>query len=160
MRNMYRPFDPKKASDRLPVDIYIGGVEHAILHLLYSRFFSKFLLKQGAYTAAPGIKPGNGEPFNVLLTQGMVHGQTYKDPLTQRFLKPEEVDTTGMNMSCLHQTLSNPIYVDPANPKIIATGEKPLISFEKMSKSKYNGVNPVVRSNNLATRLYFLQIDE
>ncbi|CDS03215.1 hypothetical protein LRAMOSA00617 [Lichtheimia ramosa] len=125
-QNKSLPFDPKKASDRLPVDIYIGGVEHAILHLLYSRFFSKFLLKQGAYTAAPGIKPGNGEPFNVLLTQGMVHGQTYKDPLTQRFLKPEEVDTT-----------------DPANPKIIATGEKPLISFEKMSKSKYNGVNPV-----------------
>ncbi|KAI7883166.1 leucyl-tRNA synthetase [Lichtheimia hyalospora FSU 10163] len=104
-QNKSLPFDPKKASERLPVDIYIGGVEHAILHLLYSRFFSKFLLKQGAYSAAPGTKPGNGEPFNVLLTQGMVH--------------------------------------DPNNPKITATGEKPLISFEKMSKSKYNGVNPV-----------------
>jgi leucyl-tRNA synthetase len=53
----------------LPVDVYIGGVEHAILHLLYSRFFSKFLLKQGAYQATPETIPGNGEPFNVLLTQ-------------------------------------------------------------------------------------------
>lgn len=51
------------------MDIYIGGVEHAILHLLYSRFFSKALLKQGAYNELPNTKPGNGEPFNVLLTQ-------------------------------------------------------------------------------------------
>lgn len=53
----------------LPVDIYIGGVEHAILHLLYSRFISKALLKQGAYSQSADTKPGNGEPFNVLLTQ-------------------------------------------------------------------------------------------
>ncbi|KAI7860772.1 hypothetical protein BDC45DRAFT_492760 [Circinella umbellata] len=124
-QNTSLPFDPEKASARLPVDIYIGGVEHAILHLLYSRFFSKFLLKQGAYHAEPNTKPGNGEPFNILLTQGMVHGQTFKDPVTQRFLKPEEVDTT-----------------DPKNPKLVANGETPLISFEKMSKSKYNGVDP------------------
>lgn len=53
----------------LPIDIYIGGVEHAILHLLYSRFISKTLFKQGAYSELPETKPGNGEPFNVLLTQ-------------------------------------------------------------------------------------------
>ncbi|KAI7890879.1 leucyl-tRNA synthetase [Mucor mucedo] len=125
-KNKELPFDPVKASSLLPVDIYIGGVEHAILHLLYSRFFSKALLKQGAYQELPNTKPGNGEPFNVLLTQGMVHGRTYKDPKTSRFLKPEEVDVS-----------------DHDNPKIIATGEQPLISFEKMSKSKYNGVDPV-----------------
>lgn len=45
--------------------MYIGGVEHAILHLLYSRFLSKFLWKEGAYIS----KHGNGEPFKVLLTQ-------------------------------------------------------------------------------------------
>ncbi|KAI8078301.1 leucyl-tRNA synthetase [Thamnidium elegans] len=125
-KNTELPFDPVKASAMLPVDIYIGGVEHAILHLLYSRFISKTLLKQGAYSELPDTKPGNGEPFNVLLTQGMVHGRTFKDPKTSRFLKPEEVDLTDNNQ-----------------PKIIATGEQPLISFEKMSKSKYNGVDPV-----------------
>ncbi|CEP13886.1 hypothetical protein [Parasitella parasitica] len=140
--NKTLPFDPAKASALLPVDIYIGGVEHAILHLLYSRFIAKALLKQGAYYEAPGKKPGHGEPFNVLLTQGMVHGRTFKDPKTQRFLKPDEVDTT-----------------DYARPKVISTGETPLISFEKMSKSKYNGVDPVTVVKECgvdATRLHIL----
>ncbi|OAD77164.1 hypothetical protein PHYBLDRAFT_68027 [Phycomyces blakesleeanus NRRL 1555(-)] len=140
--NTSLPFDPKIASERLPVDIYIGGVEHAILHLLYSRFFSKFLYKQGAIAPSPNKLPGNGEPFNVLLTQGMVHGRTFKDPVTQRFLKPEEVDLTDFN-----------------KPKIIATGESPSISYEKMSKSKYNGVDPtsVVEEQGVdPTRLHIL----
>ncbi|KAG2204620.1 hypothetical protein INT46_009729 [Mucor plumbeus] len=140
--NKSLPFDPVKASALLPVDIYIGGVEHAILHLLYSRFITKALLKQGAFNETPEKKPGHGEPFNVLLTQGMVHGRTFKDPKTQRFLKPEEVDAS-----------------DYANPKMINTGETPLISFEKMSKSKYNGVDPVNVVNECgvdATRLHIL----
>lgn len=72
----------------------------------------------------------------------MVHGRTFKDPKTQRFLKPEEVDAS-----------------DYANPKMISTGETPLISFEKMSKSKYNGVDPVNVVNECgvdATRLHIL----
>ncbi|KAI9011861.1 hypothetical protein CLU79DRAFT_839295 [Phycomyces nitens] len=141
-QNTSLPFDPKVASERLPVDIYIGGIEHAILHLLYSRFFSKFLYKQGAIAPSPGKLPGNGEPFNVLLTQGMVHGRTYKDPTTQRFLKPEEIDLSDFN-----------------KPKIIATGETPSVSFEKMSKSKYNGVDPttIVEEQGVdPTRLHIL----
>jgi leucyl-tRNA synthetase len=67
--NTQLPFDKEKASSMLPVDIYIGGVEHAILHLLYSRFISKVLLKQGTYAEKPDTKPGHGEPFNILLTQ-------------------------------------------------------------------------------------------
>jgi leucyl-tRNA synthetase len=67
--NTQLPFDKEKASSMLPVDIYIGGVEHAILHLLYSRFISKVLLKQGTYVEKPDTKPGHGEPFNILLTQ-------------------------------------------------------------------------------------------
>ncbi|PVZ97080.1 hypothetical protein BB558_006992 [Smittium angustum] len=66
------------------------------------------------------------EPFKQLLTQGMVHGITYKEPSTERYLKPDEVDVSKGAMSAI----------------IKATGEKPLISFEKMSKSKYNGVDP------------------
>ncbi|KAG0164920.1 hypothetical protein DFQ28_009506 [Apophysomyces sp. BC1034] len=141
-QNKSLPFSSEKASAHLPVDVYIGGIEHAILHLLYSRFLSKFLFKQGAYTATLETKPGNGEPFNTLLTQGMVHGRTFKDPDTQRFLKPEEVDLE-----------------DPQNPKIIATGVTPAISYEKMSKSKYNGVDPasVVEEQGIdPTRLHIL----
>jgi leucyl-tRNA synthetase len=63
-RNAERPFDPAKAAYWMPVDFYSGGVEHAILHLLYSRFFTRVLRDVGLVTF--------GEPFNRLLTQGMV----------------------------------------------------------------------------------------
>ncbi|CCH44798.1 leucyl-tRNA synthetase [Wickerhamomyces ciferrii] len=144
-RNHFQPFDPKAIS-KLPVDIYIGGVEHAILHLLYSRFLTKFLCK--AYNVE--IKQHddtkswntNGEPFWRLVTQGMVHGKTFNDPKTGRFLKPEEVDVT-----------------DIANPKIIETGETPVISYQKMSKSKYNGADPaacIEKHGADATRAHIL----
>jgi len=140
--NQNLPFDHNKATERLPVDIYIGGVEHAILHLLYSRFFSKFLLQQGFYSEKPEALGNKGEPFGILLTQGMVHGRTFKDPVSQRFLKPEEVDLS-----------------DPKDPKMISNGQTPLISYEKMSKSKYNGTDPVTVTNQHGvdpTRLHIL----
>lgn len=77
----------------MPVDLYIGGVEHAILHLLYSRFISKFAARSGLWNG--GSETANGEPFKRLITQGMVHGLTYSDPESGRFLKPEELDFTG-----------------------------------------------------------------
>jgi leucyl-tRNA synthetase len=116
------PVSSEKANSDMPVDLYIGGVEHAILHLLYARFISKFLATTPLW---PEGNQHNGEPFKKLVTQGMVHGKTYSDPHTGRFLKPEEVD---------HSNESAPV--------IIATGETPKVSFEKMSKSKYNGVDP------------------
>ena len=63
--------DQAKINKYLPVDIYIGGIEHAILHLLYSRFIHKFLHSSLHLTNTP-------EPFACLLTQGMVHSQTFK----------------------------------------------------------------------------------
>ncbi|RPB19720.1 leucyl-tRNA synthetase [Terfezia boudieri ATCC MYA-4762] len=125
-KNPQELFGKEIAAKMLPVDVYIGGVEHAILHLLYSRFIAKFLAKIGFW---PGEH--SGEPFKTLITQGMVHGKTYTDPSTGRFLKPEELTP------------------DPENPKEMLFrpsegGElqKPNITFEKMSKSKYNGVDP------------------
>jgi leucyl-tRNA synthetase len=119
-------FTEEAANKLLPVDLYIGGVEHAILHLLYARFISKFLASINLWPAGSDASLDHrGEPFKRLLTQGMVHGRTFTDPSTGRFLKPEEVD------------ISN-----PQKPVIVATGEVPNVSFEKMSKSKYNGVNP------------------
>ncbi|KAF2274236.1 leucyl-tRNA synthetase [Westerdykella ornata] len=117
-----KPVDPKQAEKHMPVDVYIGGVEHAILHLLYARFISKFLATTELWPAGKKVL---GEPFKRLVTQGMVHGKTYSDPATGRFLKPDEVDLSK-----------------PANPIIRATREPARVSFEKMSKSKHNGVDP------------------
>jgi leucyl-tRNA synthetase len=63
-KNENQPFDPQKADYWMPVDIYIGGIEHAVLHLLYARFFQKFLRDLGLTKY--------GEPFERLITQGMV----------------------------------------------------------------------------------------
>ncbi|KAJ2162635.1 Leucyl-tRNA synthetase, mitochondrial [Coemansia sp. RSA 552] len=163
-KNSELPFSPAKASAAMPVDVYIGGVEHAILHLLYSRFISKFLWTTGAYgsdavkqdpaldeaaRAAVARKEAggarNGEPFKRLLTQGMVHGLTYKDPDSGRFLKPEEVMFSAQD----------------GKPRIAASGVVPAMSYEKMSKSKYNGVDPgdvVHRFGADATRLHMLYL--
>ncbi|TGO50369.1 hypothetical protein BCON_0185g00210 [Botryotinia convoluta] len=123
-KNSTTPFSPEAANAILPVDVYIGGVEHAILHLLYARFISKFLSTTSLWPEG-STKNVLGEPFKKLLSQGMVHGKTYLDPSNGRFLKPEEVDLTT-----------------PSKPILIASGEIAKISYEKMSKSKYNGVDP------------------
>lgn len=139
--NVSQPFSPEAAKAYLPVDIYIGGVEHAILHLLYARFISKFLTSAHHWPSGGG-KENKAEPFRKLISQGMVHGKTYSDPETGRFLKPEEVNLD-----------------DPLSPKIIRTGQKANISWEKMSKSKYNGVDPtncITKYGADATRAHIL----
>ena len=131
--------DPRKANDGLPVDLYVGGVEHAILHLLYARFISKFIATTPSW---PEGKLVNGEPFKRLITQGMVHGETFTDPENGRFLRPDEVDLST-----------------PAKPLIKTSGLTPNISYEKMSKSKYNGVNPgttIAKYGADATRAHML----
>lgn len=117
-KNAAQIFDHDKATNHMPVDLYVGGVEHAILHLLYSRFIAKFLGDCGLWEG----KEWKNEPIKRLVTQGMVHGKTCTDPVSGRYLKPDEVD--------------------PATGTIKASGAVPNVSFEKMSKSKYNGVDP------------------
>jgi leucyl-tRNA synthetase len=131
--------DPRKANDGMPVDLYVGGVEHAILHLLYARFISKFLATTPTW---PEGKLVNGEPFKRLITQGMVHGETFTDPENGRFLRPDEVDLST-----------------PTKPFIKTSGLAPNISYEKMSKSKYNGVDPgttIAKYGADATRAHML----
>lgn len=119
-QNDLEPFSSESASSTLPVDTYIGGVEHAILHLLYARFIYKFLASEGL------VKPAAvQEPFSQLITQGMVHGKTFSDPKTGRFLLPHEVEGA-----------------ETSDPKLVSTGQTPTVTWEKMSKSKYNGVDP------------------
>ncbi|KAF2633434.1 leucyl-tRNA synthetase [Macroventuria anomochaeta] len=138
-KNASAMVDPQKANEGMPVDLYVGGVEHAILHLLYARFISKFLATTPSWSNGHLVK---GEPFKQLITQGMVHGKTFTDPESGRFLKPDEVDTTSQN-----------------HPRIKASGLTPNVSFEKMSKSKYNGVDPgatIAQYGADATRAHML----
>ena len=118
----------------LPVDSYLGGVEHAILHLLYARFIYKFLASEGLIPQADGEHASSPEPFRQLISQGMVHGRTFSDPSTGRFLRPEEV-----------------VGSETPEPFIKATGVVPTITWEKMSKSKYNGVDPLNCMNDFGT---------
>lgn len=113
--NQDQVFDSAKTNDWMPVDQYVGGIEHAILHLLYSRFFTKVLRDRGLIDC--------DEPFKRLLTQGMVQGLTYKNAVTGKYIPSAEVDAT--------------------NPKDPETGEALEVFYEKMSKSKYNGVDPL-----------------
>lgn len=117
-------FSPE-AGKKLPVDIYIGGVEHAILHLLYSRFIYKFLAGTPLLPQYTEETAGTAEPFKRLITQGMVHGKTFIDPVSGKFLKPDEVDLS-----------------DASQPKVKASGDTAEVRYEKMSKSKHNGVDP------------------
>jgi len=109
------PFDREAVDRWLPVDQYVGGIEHAILHMLYSRFFTKVLRDRGLL--------GFDEPFSRLLTQGMVQGITYRNPISGKYIAPSDV-------------------ADPNDPRDPQSGDRLDTFFEKMSKSKYNGVDP------------------
>lgn len=137
-KNKEQPFGKEVATKYMPIDQYIGGVEHAILHLLYSRFISKFFATIGWYEN----KEMRGEPFKQLITQGMVHGKTFVNPDTGKFLMPNEYQIT-----------------DSGDAIIKATGEIASISYEKMSKSKYNGADPgacIAKHGADATRAHIL----
>ncbi|WP_018964150.1 leucine--tRNA ligase [Ancylobacter sp. FA202] len=113
------PLQKGAADQWLAVDQYIGGIEHAILHLLYSRFFIRTLKKLGRVSVA--------EPFAGLFTQGMIVHETYKDA-EGRWLFPEEVERDG-----------------EGRPVKVGTGEPVTIGApEKMSKSKKNVVPPEI----------------
>lgn len=139
--NTKQPFSPE-ASKMLPVDTYIGGIEHAILHLLYARFIYKFLASTSLMPGFNEKTSSSAEPFKRLITQGMVHGRTYINPENGTFLKHSEVDLS-----------------DPLNPRVIATGAPATVAFEKMSKSKHNGVDPtefIAKYGADATRAHML----
>jgi leucyl-tRNA synthetase len=114
------PTDRKAVDHWLPVDQYIGGIEHAILHLLYSRFFTRAMKATGHV--------GLDEPFAGLFTQGMVVHETYRKQ-DGAFVTPAEVKVDGAE-GARRATLAS-------------TGEPVEIgSIEKMSKSKRNTIDP------------------
>ncbi|MFW6138656.1 MAG: leucine--tRNA ligase [Spirochaetota bacterium] len=124
------PFDKNEVDYWMNVDQYIGGIEHAILHLLYARFFTKFLRDTGLV--------GSDEPFERLLTQGMVTKETSYCP-NHGYLFPQEVDAEHTCTKC-----GMPVEIG---------------RIEKMSKSKKNVVDPddiIQRYGADTTRLFIL----
>jgi leucyl-tRNA synthetase len=117
------PVDKEAASYWLPVDQYIGGIEHAILHLLYSRFFTRAICDTGHLQLTSNVR----EPFSALFTQGMVTHETYKSR-HGGWLQPSQVRLEGEGGA--RQAFE------------ISTGERAVIgSVEKMSKSRKNTVD-------------------
>ena len=117
------PFDQEKINYWMPVDQYIGGIEHAILHLLYSRFFTKGISK-----FSKDIK--FSEPFKNLFTQGMVCHESYKDQ-NGKWLYPNEVKKINSN-SAIKKSDNSKVIIGPA---------------ESMYKSKKNTVDPETMIN-------------
>ena len=129
-------FDPEEVKYWMPVDQYIGGVEHAILHLLYSRFFMQAMsYKNEDFNIT--------EPFKGLFTQGMVCHETYKDE-DNKWLSPDEVTTNNKKDFYQRNNLNKKVTVGPV---------------ESMSKSKKNTIDPEAIINNYgadAVRFFIL----
>ena len=118
-QNTEEPFDKKELDYWMPVDQYIGGVEHAILHLLYSRFFMRAISLDNKHT---NLK----EPFEGLFTQGMVCHETYKDK-DNNWIYPDDVFSKDGKNYFLNNNPSEKVIVGPS---------------ESMSKSKKNTIDP------------------
>ena len=114
------PFDNDKVNYWMPVDQYIGGIEHAILHLLYSRFFMKAIKKSDK-------KFKFSEPFNNLFTQGMVCHETYQDK-DGKYLYPSEIKVISQKEAI----------------KISDQSKVKIGASESMSKSKRNTIDPEI----------------
>jgi leucyl-tRNA synthetase len=114
-KNDKAAWSPEAEKQWQPVDLYIGGAEHAVLHLLYSRFWHKVLFDLG-YVSTP-------EPFKKLRHQGTVLAFSYQDSMGHHY-EPGAVELKG----------------DEAFVK--TTGEKLKVSVDKMAKTKLNGINP------------------
>ncbi len=129
-KNSEQVFESDKVNDWMGVDQYVGGDEHAILHLLYSRFFTKVLKDRGLVKVS--------EPFKRLLNQGMVQGLTYQNPNSKEYIPSNKVN--------------------PDDPKDPETGETLDVFYLKMSKSKYNGVEPkaVINQYGIDTARMFI----
>ncbi|MCO6510159.1 MAG: leucine--tRNA ligase [Aridibacter famidurans] len=121
-RNDEMPFDPAVAKYWLPVDLYIGGIDHAVMHLLYTRFWTKAMRDMGLV--------GFDEPAKRLLTQGMVVGESFYSKTKETYVFEDEVEFRRDEQGRIEEA-------------VLRTDGSPVkVAVEKMSKSKHNGVDP------------------
>jgi len=147
--NLLAPFSPNVADPLLPIDVYIGGEEHAARHLFYARFMMHFLHSVGM--------TNHQEPFSKLLLVGVVTAPSYRLP-SGRYVPATEVDLTA----------KPPIYKEknqePGNvANTCAENNRVTVKVEKMSKSKHNGVDPLEVTEQWGTdvtRLAMLRAEE
>ncbi|MCS6873199.1 MAG: leucine--tRNA ligase [Pyrinomonadaceae bacterium] len=147
-QNLNMPFDPKIVSYWTPVDQYIGGDDHAVMHLIYTRFWTKVMRDIGLVNF--------NEPVRKLLTQGMVVGETFFEVI------PNPEDPQGKGKRIYYPPDSVKVQRDSKGKILSATSPegKPLQwAIERMSKSKGNGVDPdemIEAYGADATRLFIL----
>src|SRR6185295_16911966 len=135
-RNAERIVDPAVEKQWMPVDLYVGGGEHAVLHLLYARFWHKVLYDMGLVSTK--------EPFKKLRHPGLVLAYSYQDAMG-RYHELSEIELRG------------------EQPVLKTTGEPLKRSIEKMSKAKMNGVSPddvIVEHGADVMRLYEMFMGE
>ncbi|MGI9036846.1 MAG: leucine--tRNA ligase [Pyrinomonadaceae bacterium] len=121
-QNSALPFEPEIAAYWTPVEQYIGGVDHAVMHLLYTRFWTKVMRDIGLVNF--------DEPVKRLLTQGMIVGEAFYSDERAAYIPPDEVEVARDERGKI------------TSAKIKADGSPVRVAIEKMSKSKYNGVDP------------------
>jgi leucyl-tRNA synthetase len=114
----------------MPVDLYVGGSEHATLHLLYARFWHKVLYDAGLVSTR--------EPFQRLVHQGMIHNTSFKDA-HGKYHAPDEVESRD---SAVDPVKDNFARISAATWHVRGTDEAVEAKLDKMSKSRYNVVNP------------------
>ena len=116
-------WDKEEEKYWMPVDLYVGGNEHAVLHLLYARFWHKVLFDAGLVTTK--------EPFQRLFHQGMIHKTSFRDPASGKYYSDDEVEQRQLG-------------ADGRDKAWFVKGTDTVVDtkLDKMSKSRYNVVNP------------------
>ena len=130
--------DPAIEKAWMPVDLYVGGAEHAVLHLLYARFWHKVLFDRGYVSTI--------EPFQKLVNQGMILGEAqyhiYRDPFTGKYVSFDKTDEDPEAPYLMEDVPKERVEIRSNRPYLVGTDIELTARADKMSKSRGNVINP------------------